>query len=96
MAYTVYITPSAINDIEEALEYYNDKVTNMGFRFTDDVDNNLQSIAQNPHAFAKRYKNVRGKLLNKFPYLILYQINEPISGIEIIRLFNTYQNPYWS
>ena len=46
MAYSVYITPTAIKDIEEALGYYNSKVSNLGFRFTDDFDYNLQSIAQ--------------------------------------------------
>ena len=66
MAYTVYITPSAINDIEEALLYYNGKVSDLGFEFADDVDKNLHSITQNPYAFAERYKNVRGKLLKKF------------------------------
>ncbi|MEJ7680694.1 MAG: type II toxin-antitoxin system RelE/ParE family toxin [Segetibacter sp.] len=96
MAYTVYITPTAIDDIEEALQYYNSKVADLGFKFTDDVNNNLQRIAQNPYAFTERYKNVRGKLLKKFPYLILYKVNNTTAGIEVIRLFNTYQNLYWS
>ena len=95
MAYTLYITPTAIKDIEEALEYYNSKVSDLGFRLTDDVEYNLDSISQNPYAFAERYKNVRGKLLKKFPYLILYQINNTAQSIEVIRLFNTYQNPFW-
>lgn len=45
MACTVYITPSAINDIEEAFKYYNTKVTDLGFKFADEVDDNLESIA---------------------------------------------------
>lgn len=32
MLYTVYITPTAITDIEEAFDYYNSKVSNLGFR----------------------------------------------------------------
>ncbi len=94
MACTVYMTPSAINDIEEALKYYNTKVTDLGFKFADEVDDNLESIAQNPYAFAERYKNVRGKLVKRFPYLILYKINDTTTVIEVIRVFNTYQNPY--
>lgn len=74
MGCTIYITPSAINDIQEALEYYNTKVTDLGFKFADDVDDNLRGIAQNPYTFAERYKNVRGKLLKRFPYLILFSL----------------------
>ncbi|HKG68876.1 MAG TPA: hypothetical protein VKA92_08400 [Segetibacter sp.] len=37
MAYTVYITPSAINGIEEVLKYYDSKVSNLGIKFTNDV-----------------------------------------------------------
>lgn len=95
MAHTVHITLSAINDIEEAFNYYNSKVSDLGFKFIDDVDDNLKSIAQNPYAFAERYKNVRGKSLKRFPYLILYKINDAVQSIEVIRLFNMYQNPYW-
>jgi mRNA-degrading endonuclease RelE of RelBE toxin-antitoxin system len=94
MAYTIYITTSAINNIEEAVKYYTSKVSDLGFKFTDDVDNNLQSIAQNPYAFAERYKSVRDKLLKTFPYLILYKINSTALSVEVLRLFNTYQNPF--
>lgn len=80
MAYTIYITPAAIKDIQEALEYYNTKVIDLGFKFADDVDDNLGSIAGNPYAFAERYKNVRGKLLKRFPYLIFYRINDTASS----------------
>ena len=67
----------------------------MGFKFTDDVDNHLQNIAQNPYTFAKCYRNVRDKLLKEFPYFILHKISDWVSGIEVIQLFNAYQNPYW-
>ncbi len=95
MSYTIYITPAAINDIEATVNYYNDKAPGLGLRFADDVDNDFSAIALNPDAFAERYKNVRGKLLRKFPYLILYKINHFTQRIEVIRLFNAYQNPFW-
>ena len=95
MAYIIYITPTALNDIEEAINYYNSKATNLGFKFADDVENNFLVIAQHPNAFAERYKGVRGKLLKRFPYLILYNANHQLQQVEVLRLFNTYQNPYW-
>jgi len=95
MPYKIYITPAAIDDIDEAVNYYNAKVADLGFKFADDVEDNLAAIAEHPNAFTERYNNVRGKLLKRFPYLILYNVNHVIQNIEVIRLFNTYQNPFW-
>lgn len=95
MTYAIYISPAALNDISDAVIYYNGKVENLGFRFTDDVEENFEIIATHPKAFTERYKNVRGKLLRRFPFLILYTINENLQRVEVLRLFNTYQNPYW-
>jgi plasmid stabilization system protein ParE len=95
MTYTIYISPAALNDISDAVNYYNSKIENLGFRFTDDVDENFGIIAKQPKAFSERYKTVRGKLLKRFPFLIIYKLNEGLQHIEVLRLFNTYQNPYW-
>lgn len=95
MEYTIFITQSAIKDIDEGVEYYNTKVVDLGFKFTEDIDENLKLIGRNPFAFSERYKTVRGKLLKNFPFLILYQINSVLQRIEILRIFNTHKNPYW-
>lgn len=96
MAYTIYITPTALNDIDSAVNYYNDKVADLGFRFADEIDNSLQAIALQPNAYTERYRDVRGKLVKKFPYLILFRINTVIQNVEVVRIFNTSQNPYWA
>lgn len=94
--YTIYITPPALNDIDEAVNYYNEKSYGLGYIFADEVEANFTSIALNPDAFRERYKAVRGKLLRRFPYLVLYRTNHANKSIEILRVFNTYQNPYWT
>ena len=95
MVYEISITPSALLDISEGLEYYNTKAKGLGYKFVDDIENNFLIISLNPKAFTIRYKNVRGKLLKKFPFLILYTENEKLKSIEVIRIFNTYQNQFW-
>jgi hypothetical protein len=60
MAYCIYITPTAIEDINEAIDYYDEKVVGLGFKFSKDVEDNLNIIAQNPNAYAERYNSVRG------------------------------------
>jgi plasmid stabilization system protein ParE len=95
MTYEILITPTALLDISEAIEYYNTKANNLGYKFADDLENNLRQIALMPKAYSIRYKNVRGKLLKKFPFLILYTESKESNSIEVLRIFNTYQNQYW-
>ena len=94
MPYTINLTPTAVEDIQTAMDYYNSRSPNLGFRFTDEVDNSLQAIAKMPEAYGYRYKNVRAKLLYKFPFLIFFIIDDNKFNVEVLRVFNTSQKPY--
>lgn len=91
--YRIFITPAALLDLEEAVEYYNSKADKLGDKLAVLVDNSLLQIANLPTAYGYRYKDVRGKFLKRFPYLILFRIDEPAKTIQVVRIFNTYQNP---
>lgn len=95
MTYEISITPAALTDISAGVDYYNTKAKDLGYKFADDLENSFRIISLNPRAFTIRYKNVRGKLLKKFPFLILYTENEKVKSIEVLRIFNTYQNQFW-
>jgi toxin ParE1/3/4 len=95
ITYTLNLTPAAVEDIQEGLDYYNTLATDLGFRFAAEVDNSLQAIAKMPVAYGYRYKNVRAKLTDRFPYLIFFTINDSSLSIDILRIFNTYQDPFW-
>jgi mRNA-degrading endonuclease RelE of RelBE toxin-antitoxin system len=95
MRYEILITPTAIRDIASAVKYYNLKVKDLGYKFADEIDNCIREIAIMPKAYSIKYQKIRGRSLKKFPFLILYNINESASCIEIVRVFNTYQNQYW-
>jgi hypothetical protein len=50
-------------------------------------------IAELPTASAVRYKNVRCKPMKRFPFLITFAIDEATHSVNILRVFNTYQEP---
>lgn len=95
MPYSISITPTAIDDIGIAVEYYNSLATDLGYRFADLISKYIDHIALTPTASAIRYKNVRCKPVRKFPFLITYTINEQHQSIIILRVFNTYLEPLW-
>jgi toxin ParE1/3/4 len=94
LPYTINLTPAAVEDIQTAMDYYNSRSLKLGYRFTDEVDNSLQAIAELPQAYGYRYKNVRAKLLYKFPFLVFFIINDDKSIVEVLSIFHTSQEPY--
>jgi toxin ParE1/3/4 len=93
MPYTILVTPTATDDIAVAIEYYNLVATDLGYRFADLVAEYFDRIADLPTASAIRYKNVRCKPMKRFPYLIMFTIDEDAHSVNILRVFNTYQEP---
>ena len=51
MNYTVSITPTALLDIAAAIEYYNLRANDLGFKFADDVENNINEIVLLPKGY---------------------------------------------
>jgi toxin ParE1/3/4 len=93
MPHTIFVTPAAINDMTVAIEYYNSLSVDLGYRFADLVSDYFNNIASMPASSAIRYKNVRCKPMKRFPYLITFTIDEASQSVNILRVFNTYQEP---
>jgi len=95
MPYTIFITPTAEKDLQETIEYYNQKAEDLGYRFYDVVDEYFSRIALMPTASAIRYKDIRCKPMVAFPYLIMYTVDEKALTVNILRIFNEWQEPLW-
>ncbi len=86
------MTPSAINDIVQAVEYYNSKQIRLGEKFKTNLNKYIESLSINPY-YAFKYKDFRCLHIRQFPFLILFYINERDKIVLINAIFNTYQNP---
>jgi len=95
MSYTILISPTAVKDLQAAINYYNEKAENLGYRFADLVDDYFDRITLVPTASAIRYKDIRCKPMTTFPYLIMYTVDEVTLTINVLRIFNTWQEPLW-
>jgi hypothetical protein len=51
----------AVNDIDQAVDYYNGLSDGLGFEFTDTIDRYFSKIQQLPSAAAISYNDVRVK-----------------------------------
>ncbi len=61
------ISPFALTDLEESIEYYNQQQKNLGDDFADKVNSTFDRIKENPKQFTKEYKELG--LFHKNKYL---------------------------
>lgn len=91
--YKTLILFLAKEDIREAAKWYNKQQNGLGKRFTTEVRNKVDYIRQNPKMSGIRYMNVRTVVLNHFPFMIHYTIDENDKAIIIAAILHTSRDP---
>jgi len=78
----------------EAAEYYENQVVGLGEEFIYEVENVLEIILQNPLAGMKITSNERRFLTNRFPYGVVYSVEDEL--IKIFAVMDLKREPgYW-
>jgi plasmid stabilization system protein ParE len=89
------ILPLAKQDVLEAAVWYNAKQKGLGKRLTKEVRSKVKFICKNPKAAAIRYDDTRCVVLDVFPFMIHYNIDEANKTILVVAVFHTSLNPDW-
>lgn len=74
-----------------AYEFYESRRKNLGERFLDELENCYKSIVLNYTTYKVVHTIYRQAVLNKFPFVVIYSVDE--KDIIITAIFNTSQNP---
>ena len=93
MTYQLIIRPEAELDIEDAFEWYSAKRENLGSEFVRAVDTAFSKIGQNPFAYPIVQRQARRIILQRFPYSLVYVINEDLNIISIVSCLHGKQDP---
>ena len=92
--FTVTFFPLALEDIEQAFNYYEQRQNGLGERFTTQLQLTLNAIKRNPFFASVRYDNIRCARIKKFLYLVHYYVHEADKLITIIAVYSTYREPF--
>ncbi len=92
MAFTAFVDRRAIQDIQQAIDYYEEQQPGLGERFEAHLNEYLAKLEQNPF-FQIRYDDVHCLTLKKYPYMIHFTIDEDQKLITVVAVFNTSRNP---
>lgn len=84
-------------ELSDSYDWYAEKSNSLGNRFYHEVNRYINLIANNPFHFPVRYANdLRAAALNKFPFLVIYWIDEINSKVYVVSIFHTGRNPKYS
>jgi len=89
--WTLILTEDAIRDIKKAKNWYNKQQKNLGESFKNEIFKSFDDISKNPKGYASKFKSTRENPIKKFPYLVVYSIEEQL--IFVLRVFPAKTNP---
>lgn len=85
----------ARNELFDARDYYDDLVYGLGKLFIWEIERCLNVIKSNPLAYPITKENIRKAVILKFPYSILYRVDN--NKIYILAVMHQKRKPnYWS
>jgi plasmid stabilization system protein ParE len=88
--YSIEISPKAKKELMDASEWYDEDQIGLGEKFEREVLRKIKLIVSNPLQYPLK-KKMREANTDKFPYLIVYRINEKQN--LIISVFHTSRHP---
>ena len=92
MAYKIILEDRAIEEIENAFNWYEIQRSGLGTDFMVEIYDYLDIISQSPKIFPIDFKEYRRAVLKRFSkYVIIYSIET--EEIYVLSVFNTLQNP---
>jgi mRNA-degrading endonuclease RelE of RelBE toxin-antitoxin system len=95
--FNVILNNSLSDDIQEAVNYYKSKNKDLGARFYNKVKAKLKTLKKDALLYQIKYNNIRCLSVDKFPYLIHYNLDQNTNTVFVFALICTHKNPkeYW-
>jgi plasmid stabilization system protein ParE len=87
MSLPIRLLPEARDEFDAAVDWYDQQRPGLGTAFLDRVRGVFARIAANPQLHGTLYHEVRKAVVQKFPYVVLYQ--EEAGEVVVIAVFHT-------
>ena len=93
--YSVIFTSRARAELIDAQDWYENEASGLGRRFRAAVDAEIERISVNPRQFPVVYKSIRRALLRRFPYALMFVIDDG-KTLTVIACFHGSRDPsHW-
>lgn len=93
MSYRFGIRDKALAEMQQAFDWYEEQEIGLGDKFISELEKHFEIIYKNPQTFKRSYKLYREIPLKKFPFLVVYFIDDDENLIVVASVFHTSRNP---
>ena len=66
---------AAHDELKQSIKWYNQECPGLGYEFSDEVNRSIERIKENPQAWQRLSKQTRRCLARRFPYGIVYYVD---------------------
>lgn len=91
--YSIKLSEEVFNDVDETLYWYKLHNEELAKEFYKNLIQAFYNILHNPKSYQKVHRDSRRCLVKKFPYSIIFNIDEVNLQIIIITVFHNSRNP---
>ncbi|MGY3213452.1 type II toxin-antitoxin system RelE/ParE family toxin [Mucilaginibacter sp. HD30] len=91
--YKTVMLPVAKHDIKDAASWYNSKQKNLGKRFIAEIQRKVNFIQKFPDGTAIRYDEIKTAVIDTFPFMVHYSVDNVKKLIVILAVLHTSRNP---
>ncbi len=75
MPFQIIFQNEALVDVQEAYQWYEDQLQELGEDFLSELNEILEKLKQNPQYFGYAFDDFRDVRLKRFPYLVVFKIS---------------------
>ena len=91
MIYQVILLESVYEELNEIAFYYEERKTDLSIEFLADWEASMSQLNKHPLIFQIKHKQLRSIQLNKFPFLVVFEIIE--KRVVVYRVVHVKRNP---
>lgn len=85
MAFNISLQIEAIEEIREAFDWYEEQKDGLGYELLEEIEICYENLLVNPHRYSFINSNYRRIRTNRFPYLLVYEIEGDDIVINSVR-----------
>ena len=85
------IQPEAADEANAAFNWYENQQPGLGGEFYRELTRGFEFILENPLVSRVAYRGLRKRKLNRFPYLVVYQVAD--DEVSVVSVFHGSRNP---
>lgn len=93
MSYQAIFSTNVSKEVKNSYDWYEKRLDGLGDRFFQYISKSIELTISNPEAYPIKKNKLRQIPVEKFPYVIIYEIQKKNRIAYILHVFHTRRNP---